>query len=150
MSIYGSGGTLINRLTTTTVQASDLLPVFSTNNADSRKISISALADYILSLILPTAQISQYASPASGATVMVGNTGQNTRLILSPAAPLASLTITLDATPVDQQTVVVSSTQTISALTVNGGTVSGAPTTMGAVTPFSLQYDAVALVWHRI
>lgn len=145
-----SYGTLINRLTTTAVTASDLLAVWSTNNGDSRKISISALSDYILSLILPTAQISQYASPATGATVTVGNTGQNTRLILSPAGTIATLTIALDATPADQQTLSVSSTQTITALTLSGGTVSGAPTTMGAATPFRLQYDAVALVWHRI
>ena len=145
-----SYGTLIPNLTTTTVQANDLIPVFSSNNYDSRKISIRALSDYIRAQILPTAQISQYASPATGATVTVSNTGQNTRLILSPAGTIATLTIALDATPADQQTLSVSSTQTITALTLSGGTVSGAPTTMGAATPFSLQYDAVALVWHRI
>ncbi len=156
MSSYGScgfsGGTLINRLTTTPVTASDLIPVFSTNNADSRKISISALSDYILALIATSGQVSQYASPATGATVAVPVTavGQNTRLILSPAGTIATLTITLDTAPVDQETISVSSTQTITALTINGGTTSGAPTTMGATTPFRLQYDGVAGVWHRI
>ena len=146
---YGSG-TLINRLTTTIVQASDLLAVWSTNNADSRKISISALADYIVAMLTPSGQVAQYASPATGATVTVSNLTQNTRLILSPAGTIATLTIALDSAPADLETISVSSTQTITALTISGGTTSGAPTTMGATTPFRLQYDAVALVWHRV
>lgn len=146
---YGSG-TLINRLTTTIVQASDLLAVWSTNNADSRKISISALATYIADLLTPSGQVSQYSSPATGATVTVSNLTQNTRLILSPAGTIATLTLVLDSAPADLETISVSSTQTITALTISGGTTSGAPTTMGATTPFRLQYDAVAGVWHRV
>ena len=146
---YGNG-TLINRLTTTVVQASDLLVTWSTNNADSRKFTVAALAEYIVSLLTPSGHIAQYSSPATGATVTVSNLTQNTRLILSPAGTIATLTIVLDSAPADLETISVSSTQTITALTISGGTTSGAPTTMGATTPFRLQYDAVATVWHRI
>jgi len=146
---YGNG-TLINRLTTTVVQASDLLVTWSTNNADSRKFTVAALADYIVGLLTPSGQIAQYSSPATGATVTVSNLTQNTRLILSPAGTIATLTIVLDSAPADLETISVSSTQTITALTISGGTTSGAPTTMGATTPFRLQYDAVATVWHSI
>ena len=146
---YGNG-TLINRLTTTVVQASDLLVTWSTNNADSRKFTVAALADYIVGLLTPSGQIAQYSSPATGATVTVSNLTQNTRLILSPAGTIATLTIVLDSAPADLETISVSSTQTITALTISGGTTSGAPTTMDATTPFRLQYDAVATVWHRI
>ena len=146
---YGNG-TLINRLTTTVVQASDLLVTWSTNNADSRKFTVAALADYIVGLLTPSGQIAQYSSPATGATVTVSNLTQNTRLILSPAGTIDTLTIVLDSAPADLETISVSSTQTITALTISGGTTSGAPTTMGATTPFRLQYDAVATVWRRI
>ncbi len=144
-------GTTINRLTTTPVNGSDLLATWSATNSDSRKFSVDALAAYIQSLSAASGQIAQYASPATGATVAVPVTavGQNTRLILSPAGTIATLTITLDTAPADLETISVSSTQTITALTINGGTTSGAPTTMGATTPFRLQYDAVAGVWHR-
>lgn len=142
--------TTINLLTTTTVSGSDLLPVYSSNNSDARKISITALAAYINALAATNSQVVQYASPATGATVTVLNDGLNTRLILSPTGTLATLTITLDDGPADLETLSVSSTNTITALTINGGTTVGAPTTMGATTPFKIQYDAVAGVWHRV
>lgn len=149
MSYSNAGGTQINQLNTTTVNASDLLIAWSSNNSDSRKFTVDALTQYIAAFLAPQGQLAQYASPATGATVSVGNIGQNTRLILSPNATIAALTIALDTAPVDLETLVVSSTQTITALTISGGTVNGAPTTMGASSPFKLQYDGVAKVWHR-
>lgn len=149
-----SYGTLIPNLTTATVQGSDLLPVFSSNNYDSRKISIDALAEYINGLNPAATQVDQFATPVSGNTVTVSNFGRNTRLILTPGATLSNLTIVLDQFPVDQETISVTSTQEITTLTVNtavvADTIVGPPTTINAAAPFRLQYCAVLRIWFRI
>lgn len=142
--------TTINNLTTTTVTASDLLPVYSTANSDARKVSVSALTTYVLDQISPRDQVVQYAAPLSGETVTVERIGGNTRLILVPTGPIAAVTIALDSVPVELETLSVSCSQTVSAVTLTGGTVSGAPGSIGAATPFTLQYDAVSAVWRRV
>jgi hypothetical protein len=52
----------------------------------------------------------------------------------------------------DGQTLIVSSTQTVTALTVNGNTgqtVMNAPTTIAAGTAFKYKYNATTTKWYR-
>lgn len=142
--------TTINRLTTTNVSGSDQLPVYSTANSDARRITVTALADYLSDLFSATAQVTQYFMPtASGQSVTVSSQGVNTRLIVQPSTNLATMTVVLDPRPVDRETFVFTTTQGIAALTLNGTTL-GAPTTVPANSGFALQYDALTKKWISV
>jgi hypothetical protein len=82
--------------------------------------------------LIPT---KQYTTPATGNTVTVNSTG-TTWLFLNPAGTLLTLTVTLPASPTDQDSVKIFSSQAITTLTINGGTIIGALTTM-AIGTFS-------------
>lgn len=101
--------------------------------------------------------ITQYFAPnATGWSVQVAPAvnGQNVFLLLTPTAGFAAGTITLpvQTTCVDGQSVIVSCTQSVTALTVagNGATaVNGAPTTLAAGGFFRLRYDGPSKSWYR-
>lgn len=87
---------------------------------------------------------------------VIPTTGQTFQLLsvynyqsLNPAATLAALTLTLPASPVNSFVYHISTTQAITALTVNGGT-NSAPTSMSANTAFALIYLSSASAWRRI
>jgi hypothetical protein len=76
-------------------------------------------------------------------------------LLLTPTGGFAAGTITLpaQATCVDGQEVLVTTTQLVTALTVggNGATaVNGAPTTLAANAFFRMRYDGPAKSWYRV
>lgn len=89
--------------------------------------------------------------PLTGFTVTVAD--KKTGLFLNPAGTLAAGTITLDASPVDGQEIVICSSQIVTSLTLNGGgtTVLGAITALAANTP--IKYKAVTIAstvyWMR-
>ena len=152
-------GTTINQLTATdAVVAGDQVPVYTQNNGDTRKAAMSVLQAYMQANLNFSTSVEKttYSSPATGTTVTLTSDGSNIRLIITPAATIATLTITLPAisTLVDHQKIIVSSSQIITTLTVNGndaGAVNGAPTTIAAANGyFTLEYDAVTTNWIRI
>ena len=148
--------TQINELSTGTLSSGDLIPVFSVANSDSRKATLAALATFLA----PTAatRVTQYAAPnATGFTIQVVNPGQSVYLLITPTAGFAAGTIVLpDPTQnVDKQSLIVTTTQAITALTVTGGAVNpvpvnGAPTTLAANGFFDLRYDTVLKSWYRV
>lgn len=71
----------------------------------------------------------QYATPTTGQTVVSNGSGT---LAVNPAGTLVALTITVPASPYDGQTFTLVSTQAITTLTMNGGTLAAGLTTMGA------------------
>ena len=97
---------------------------------------------------------SQNSAPVTGADITVGVNNNDTHLILTPAGTLATLTITLpDVSNLrDKQTLLVTSTQVITALTVTatGSSVNGTPTAMTAGGYFTLKYDLTLGTWNRI
>lgn len=135
------------------VNQSDLIPVYSNTHGVTQQMAVSQLTAYILGLIGGSNGLStQYASPnATDFTVNV-QSGANTWLVMTPLAGYAAGTIVLPAMPVDQQQLCVSSTQSVTTLTVsgNGSSVNGAPTTLAANGTFSLRYDGVNQSWYRI
>ncbi len=143
--------TYINQLSSVTeIGAGDSLVVYSAANGDSRRISMTQLLAYIAAQPSVNSLVTQYSSPnAPGFNVTI-NAG-NTFLLLTPTGTLATGTITLPPSPTDGQSVLVTSTQTVTALTIagNGKTVNGAPTTITVSTPFRLRYDAVNSSWYR-
>lgn len=135
---------------------SDLIPIFSQQNGDSRKISFSNFAKWLASQSsAPGALVTQYAAPsATGFTATITDNSNSAWLILTPTAGFAAGTIKLPskANAADRQEVLVNCTQTVTTLTIdgNGATVKGAPTTLVANAFFRLRYDAVLATWYSI
>lgn len=145
----------INQLTTQDeLSLSDLLPIWSGGNSDTRKVSVSALIALMQAQLTGAGTLmTQYAAPnASGFSVAIAPVvaGGGVYLLLTPVAGYAAGTVVLPSAPVDGQEVVVSTTQAVTALTVSGGTVNGAPTTLAANSFFHLRYDGVFKAWYRI
>src|SRR5262249_36632295 len=91
----------------------------------------------------------QGSTPTSGQSITVPNGISLWQL--TPAATLATLTITMPAAPVQHQIVRVASTQAITTLTVNGNagqTINGPPTTLAANSSFAYIYHTTT--WYRL
>lgn len=136
--------------------SSDLIPVFSQQNGDSRKISFYNLEKWISAQSTnPGAMATQYAAPsATGFTVAIADNSSSAWLILTPTGGFADGTITLPSkfSAVDGQEVLVNCTQAVTTLTINGNgaTVTGAPTTLAANAHFRLRFDAVTKTWYNV
>lgn len=148
--------TSINNLTAQdTLSTGDLFPVWSGSNGDTRRVSLSVLTAYLQAqLTADTGMILQSSTPLTGFSVLIAPpvAGDSVWLRMTPAGTLATGTVTLPASPVDQQRVLVTSTQIVTALTVagNGYTTSGAPTTIAAGGFFEMRFDGVNSVWYRV
>jgi hypothetical protein len=151
----------INQLSSTdTLTAGDLLPVWKSNNSDTRKTSLTTLTTYLQSaLTFASAGVSQfvvqYAAPvATGFTVTLVSTSNNQWLIMSPLATYATGTITFPpiASCVDNQEILIYSTQIVTALTLsgNGATIAGSPGFIAAGGSLRFKYTALASSWYRI
>lgn len=96
-------------------------------------------------------ELIEYLVPLTGFTKTVSNT--TNVLVLEPAGTLATGTVTMPASPVNNQVVRISSTQIITALTVSpntGQTVKGAPTTIAANGAVGWVYRQSNTTWYRI
>lgn len=89
----------------------------------------------------------QAAAPTTGQTVTVSS--GTTALLLNPAGTLATLTVTLPSSPVDGQPLIISTSQALTALTVNGGTIVGTLTTLALGGYAYFVYGATATKWFR-
>jgi len=146
--------TNINQLSSLdTIQLGDLLAVWSTNNGDTRKASMSLLLSFMqANLTLPGSLTTQYAAPSAtgfSVTVALGDTW----LLLTPTGTFAAGTIVLPTSAADKSEVSVNCTQIVSALTVSAGgtTVTGAPTTLAAANGFfTMRFDAATNAWYRV
>jgi hypothetical protein len=142
----------INQLSTiNTLQGGDLMPVWSTNNGDSRKASMTTLTTYMQSaLTLPGTLATQYAAPSSTDFSVTVSTG-DTWLLLTHTGTLSGGTIALPTGAADKSEVSVNCTQIVTSLIVtSGNTVTGAPTTLAANDFFTMRYDAATAAWYRV
>lgn len=92
-----------------------------------------------------------FQTPATGFSITLGNTTQNT--ILDPAGILATGTITMPATPVDGQIVRFASSTAITALTVSanaGQSIKDAITTLAAGASAAYLYHLANTTWYRV
>lgn len=149
----------INNLSSVdSISDGDLLVLFSTMNGDARKASFSLLVNYLQGKLTTSGGFqTQYAAPnATGFSVTINpvTDGGNVYLLLTPIAGYAAGTVKLtdQAECVDGQEVLVSCTQAVTTLTVdgNGSTVNGAPTTLAANGHFRLRFDGVFKAWYVI
>lgn len=146
----------INQLNTAgTLSGSDLLAIFSQQNGDSRKVSLTNFATWVASQVsFVDDKITQYSAPLTGVIVQVNDSSNSVWLILTPAGALAALTLKLplSTTAADKQEILVNCTQAITTLTIdaNGGSVIGAPSAMVANDFFRLRFDGVLDTWYRV
>lgn len=129
LSINGTSGTV-----TSTILACDLTPI----NVYTGSYSVT---DSTTRGMLPLEVI-----PGSGGnyTIPVGVT----YLSLNPAGTLATFTLNLPPNPHNGTTLIVSTTQAITALTVSNGT-NNAPNSMAANSTFGLTYVSSVSAWRR-
>lgn len=133
---------------------SDLLPVWSGANGDTRKASLSQVKD----LLLPADSTfaTQYAAPnATGFTVTVAAPeSADVWVVITPAAGYAAGTVALPAASAaaHAQEVLVNCSQSVGTLTVtsSGATVAGAPTSLSANGFFRLKFEAITSTWYRV
>lgn len=149
----------INQLSkVSTITNADLLPIFSQQLGADAAVTIAALVAFIQAQLTSSgATITQYFAPnASGWAVTVAppTAGENVYLQITPNAGYAAGSITLpaQASCVDGQRVVVSTTQAVTTLTVNGN---GAVAVNGALAALvtngfmTLRYDGPSKSWFR-
>ena len=152
--------TINNYPTATDPQGGDLLPLWSTPNSDTRKLSLSALTAFMeANLNLDSKKdtfTTQYSSPNIEAfNVIITDSSANIWTPITPTGAFTDMTITLPsiANAVDKQEVLVNCTQVITTLTIgaNGATaVIGAPVALTANQSFRLKYDKPFLTWYTV
>lgn len=148
----------IGRLTRTDiVSAGDVVPVYVQNQGDARGASMSVIAAFVQSTLSIQGSDfqTQYAvAVPSGFSIQVNDNSGNTHLIITPAVPLAAGTILLPHTInlIEGQMIIVTTTQTVAALTINADTSSviGAPSSIAANQSFILKYDSTSSTWYSI
>jgi hypothetical protein len=108
-------------------------------NSSTAATSAAALTDY------------QTASPASGATVVMNDNTIDGLLWITPAATIATLTVTVPTNANSRlgQVRRVATSQDITALTINGATILNAPSTLIGNTGFALVKVSTG-TWMRI
>lgn len=125
------------------------------NNQDYRAAA-NTVAEYIQSQwSAGDGKIIQYAGPtATGFSVTVNNSSASVWLVLTPNATMAAGTIILPdvANCVESQEIVVSSSQTVTALTINlnGALGVGTPTTISSGGFFTLRFEPILKTWYRV
>jgi hypothetical protein len=133
------------------VTSSDSVAIDSASLGGDARATLTTLLTWLqLQLQATGGFVSLYNTPLTGFSYTVAPpvAGENCYVLLTPAGTLATGTVVLPASPVHGQEVLVASTQTITSLTVT--TASGAPTTMGASTPWKVRYDGVLGTWNRV
>lgn len=148
----------IERLNQGTPTTASQIPFYDPSNGQDRRASVAALAEVIQeTLTAPGAFVTQYAAPNAtgfGVSAAPPTDGASVYLLLTPLAAYAAGTITLPAraTCISGQELLVSCTQTVTALTVagNGATVNGAPTTLAANGFFRLRFNEIFGAWYRV
>ena len=146
----------INQLATiSTISGADQLPVYSTNNGDARKSSINTLMTYFQQNFAdPNYTVVINAPTNSGFNIALADSAQSIWLIINPTGTFAAGSVTLPqaSSSYDGQEIIMISTQTISALTINGNgsTLVGVPLSLGAGSSFTIRYNKLQSTWYTI
>ena len=144
----------INQLpSASTLSSSDQLPVYSSSNGDARKASLSALLAWFRSTFAsPDFETVLEAPTGSGFNIQLAASTESLWLIANPTGAFAAGTITLPpvADCFDGQEIIVTCSQAVTALTVdgNGATVLGEPTNLGTGGFFALRFRESQSTWY--
>jgi hypothetical protein len=138
------------------ISSGDQLPVYSPNNGDARRTSIGSLLTFFQqSFASPTLSVNLYV-PGSGFNITVPTPVSNDQwMLLQPAGTLATGTITLPLNTgvPDGTTVLITTTQEITSLTIalNGASaIFGAVTSLSAGTATAIRFYQPTNSWYQI
>lgn len=138
------------------ISSGDQLPVYSPNNGDARRTSIGSLLTFFQqSFASPTLAVNLFV-PANGFNITVPTpVAEQQWMLLQPAGLLATGTITLPLNTgvPDGTTVIISSTQEITSLTIalNGAAaIYGAVTTLAAGAATEIRYYQPTNSWYAL
>ena len=139
-----------------TVSSGDQLPVYSPNNGDARRLSIGNLLTFFQQTFAsPTLAVNLYV-PGSGFNITVPTpVSQDQWMLLQPAGTLATGTITLPLNTgvPDGTTVLITTTQEITSLTIalNGASaIYGGVTSLAAGTATAIRFYQPTNSWYQI
>lgn len=90
------------------------------------------------------------ASPLTGATIAATTSTHDVTTVLTPAGTIATLTVTMPASPFNGQRFLLTSTQIVTALTLAGGTIVGATTALAVNTAVEYVYVLATTSWYKI
>lgn len=91
----------------------------------------------------------QYSVPTTGQTITASVSG-NVSLLINPAGTLVALTLSLNGTPTDGDTISIGSSQVVTGFTMSNGTIVGALTSLAVATFAKYIYSATSSTWFRI
>lgn len=135
----------------------DLIALFSSGAGGDAAATLTKLLEWIQANLAGAGDfLSQYETPTAGSAIYANpfTPGTSVFVLITPAATISSATFYVPALAIAAmgQEVLVHTTQTITALTVNGNgaTVSGAPSTLSAGGFFRLRFDSINKVWYRV
>jgi hypothetical protein len=138
------------------ISSGDQLPVYSPNNGDARRTSIGSLLTFFQqSFASPTLSVNLFV-PGSGFNITVPTPVSNDQwMLLQPAGTLATGTITLPLNTgvPDGTTVLITTTQEISSLTIaiNGASaIYGGVTSLAAGTATAIRFYQPTNSWYQI
>jgi hypothetical protein len=138
------------------ISSGDQLPVYSPNNGDARRTSIGSLLTFFQqSFASPTLSVNLYV-PGSGFNITVPTpVSQDQWMLLQPAGTLATGTITLPLNTgvPDGTTVLITTTQEITSLTIalNGASaIFGGVTSLAAGTATAIRFYQPTNSWYQI
>jgi len=139
-----------------TISSGDQLPVYSPNNGDARRTSIGSLLTFFQqSFASPTLSVNLFV-PGNGFNITVPTPVSNDQwMLLQPAGTLATGTITLPLNTgvPDGTTVLITSTQEITSLTIalNGASaIYGAVTSLAAGAATAIRFYQPTNSWYQI
>jgi hypothetical protein len=139
-----------------TISSGDQLPVYSPNNGDARRTSIGSLLTYFQQTFAsPTLSTNLYV-PGTGFNITVPTPVSNDQwMLLQPAGTLATGTITLPLNTgvPDGTTVLITTTQEITSLTLalNGASaIYGGVTSLAAGTATAIRFYQPTNSWYQI
>jgi hypothetical protein len=138
------------------ISSGDQLPVYSPNNGDARRTSIGSLLTFFQqNFASPTLSVNLYV-PGSGFNITVPTPVSNDQwMLLQPASTLATGTITLPLNTgvPDGTTVLITSTQEITSLTIalNGASaIYGGVSFLGAGSATAIRFYQPTNSWYQI
>ena len=138
------------------VSGGDLLPVYVSNNGDARKVSITQLLQYFQQTFASPTVATNLYTPGTGFNITVPTpTSEQQWMLLQPAGALASGTITLPLNTgvPDGTTVLITSTQNITSLTIalNGAAaLFGTVSDLGAGMAIAFRFYQPTNSWYQI
>jgi hypothetical protein len=146
----------INQLSAiNSLSAGDNILVYAPGEGDTRRASLSTLLAFFESYFADPDYTTQISAPtSSGFNLQLGAQTQSLFLIINPTGAFAAGTITLPpvASCFDGQEILVVSSQSIAALTVNGNgaTLLGTPSALGIGSFFTIRFNHLQSTWYTL